>query len=180
MDIFADPIKPEWRNGRRDGLKIHCPLKMCGFESRLGHETGWHSPACLRLPEEGHFQPTIPLISVHFCSRRLRDGRIVVLANTFSFTSRLFLPRRQRNGAGVVLANSANPDSPCRSAAAPIAVCPRQCWSRSDNDAVTGAANRPSTAFQWRESCHYFRTCAKTDSFVRMNDEKIKKDLDTY
>ena len=39
--IFADPShQPEWRNGRRDGLKIHCPLKMCGFESRLGHEQG--------------------------------------------------------------------------------------------------------------------------------------------
>ena len=39
--IFADPShQPEWRNGRRDGLKIHCPLKACGFESRLGHEQG--------------------------------------------------------------------------------------------------------------------------------------------
>ena len=41
MDIFAVRFQPEWRNGRRDGLKIHCPLKMCGFESRLGHENSW-------------------------------------------------------------------------------------------------------------------------------------------
>lgn len=25
--------KPRWRNGRRGGLKIRCPLKACGFES---------------------------------------------------------------------------------------------------------------------------------------------------
>ena len=28
---------PEWRNGRRDGLKIHCPLKTCRFDPGLGH-----------------------------------------------------------------------------------------------------------------------------------------------
>ena len=33
------PSLPEWRNGRRDGLKIHCPLKAWGFESPLGHLT---------------------------------------------------------------------------------------------------------------------------------------------
>lgn len=43
-------------------------------------------------------------------------------------------------------------------------------WRRSDNVAVTGAANRPSTAFWWRESCHFFRTCANIDSFVRVTD----------
>lgn len=40
INIFAVHTLPEWRNGRRDGLKIHCPLKACGFESRLGHEQG--------------------------------------------------------------------------------------------------------------------------------------------
>ena len=32
-----DPHMPEWRNGRRDGLKIHCPLKTCRFDPGLGH-----------------------------------------------------------------------------------------------------------------------------------------------
>ena len=45
--VFSIPLQnsiqqPEWRNGRRDGLKIHCPSKMCGFESRLGHENDRH------------------------------------------------------------------------------------------------------------------------------------------
>ena len=61
-------------------------------------------------PRRGSFISAIPLISVHFCARRLRDGRIVVLANSFSFASILFLPRRRRKGSGIVLANSANPD----------------------------------------------------------------------
>ena len=28
---------PEWRNGRRDGLKIRCLVRACGFDSHLGH-----------------------------------------------------------------------------------------------------------------------------------------------
>ena len=41
IDIFAvHPVLPEWRNGRRVGLKIQCPLKTCGFDSHLGHQTG--------------------------------------------------------------------------------------------------------------------------------------------
>gem|GEM_PF-1349542 len=28
---------PEWRNGRRAGLKIRFPLKECGFKSLLRH-----------------------------------------------------------------------------------------------------------------------------------------------
>ena len=38
-------VQPEWRNGRRDGLKIHCPLKAWGFESPLGHWPGHHGRA---------------------------------------------------------------------------------------------------------------------------------------
>ena len=37
---FGGTVQPEWRNGRRDGLKIHCPLKAWGFESPLGHGQG--------------------------------------------------------------------------------------------------------------------------------------------
>ena len=29
--------EPKWRNGRRDGFKIHCPQRTCGFESHLRH-----------------------------------------------------------------------------------------------------------------------------------------------
>ena len=52
----------------------------------------------------------------------------------------------------------------------PIGFSLRQFWRRSDNVAVTGAANRPSITFWWRESCHFFRTCANIDSFVRVTD----------
>ena len=30
-------VRAEWRNGRRWGLKIPCPLWACGFESHLGY-----------------------------------------------------------------------------------------------------------------------------------------------
>ena len=63
--IFADPShQPEWRNGRRDGLKIHCPLKACGFESRLGHWPGRFGRAfsCPRRDAAaGAAAPIIPL-----------------------------------------------------------------------------------------------------------------------
>ena len=42
---FGGTVQPEWRNGRRDGLKIHCPLKAWGFESPLGHWPGHHGRA---------------------------------------------------------------------------------------------------------------------------------------
>ena len=63
--IFADPShQPEWRNGRRDGLKIHCPLKACGFESRLGHGPGRFGRAFScpwRDAAAGAAAPIIPL-----------------------------------------------------------------------------------------------------------------------
>ena len=31
------PAAPEWRNGRRAGLKIPCPPRACGFDSHLRH-----------------------------------------------------------------------------------------------------------------------------------------------
>ena len=33
--VPSPSLKGEWRNGRRRGLKIPCPVGTCGFESRL-------------------------------------------------------------------------------------------------------------------------------------------------
>ena len=30
---YYQTYKPVWRNGRRDGLKIRCPSRTCGFKS---------------------------------------------------------------------------------------------------------------------------------------------------
>lgn len=36
--------QPKWRNGRRDGFKIHCPQRTCGFESHLRHSLNFRIP----------------------------------------------------------------------------------------------------------------------------------------
>ena len=62
---------PGWRNGRRDGLKIHCPLKTCGFEPRPGHSRSFK----LTLEASLVFRGLCPLTrSLHYHSVRYPRG----------------------------------------------------------------------------------------------------------